>query len=44
VPDWQERFRRRFPPAPRFPDTRERAADVALPGLAVTEAPTVVKV
>jgi ABC-type branched-subunit amino acid transport system permease subunit len=44
VPDWQERFRRRFPPAPRFPDARERAADVALPGLAATEAPTVVKV
>jgi branched-chain amino acid transport system permease protein len=44
VPDWQERFRRRFPPAPRFPDTRERAPDVPLPGLAATEAPTVVKV
>jgi len=44
VPDWQERFRRRFPPAPRFPDARERAADVALPGPAATEAPTVVKV
>ena len=23
VPDWQERFRRRFPPAPRFPELPE---------------------
>jgi branched-chain amino acid transport system permease protein len=39
VLDWQERFRRRFPPPPRFPDARE---PVALPDLA--EAPTMVKV
>jgi branched-chain amino acid transport system permease protein len=38
VPDWQERFRRRFPPGPRFP-----VAEL-LPDLAATEAPTVVKV
>jgi ABC-type branched-subunit amino acid transport system permease subunit len=42
VPDWQERFRKRFPPAPRFPATPER---VALPELAATsEARTMVKV
>jgi branched-chain amino acid transport system permease protein len=40
VPDWQERFRRRFPPAPRFPD-KPAAADL-LPDLA--DAPTLVKV
>jgi branched-chain amino acid transport system permease protein len=44
VPDWQERFRRRFPPTPRFPDTPESAAAAPLPGLAATEAPTMVKV
>ena len=38
VPDWQERFRRRFPPAPRFP------AAEPLPDLAAAEAPTMVKV
>ena len=38
VPDWQERFRRRFPPAPRFPD-RPAPAPVDL-----AEAPTMVKV
>jgi len=43
VPDWQERFRRRFPPAPRFPDTPARATE-PLPGLAAAEAPTMVKV
>jgi ABC-type branched-subunit amino acid transport system permease subunit len=40
VPDWQERFRRRFPPAPRFPD-KPAPADL-LPDLA--DAPTLVKV
>jgi branched-chain amino acid transport system permease protein len=43
VPDWQERFRRRFPPAPRFPAEPERAAVAPLPSLAATEAPTMVK-
>src|SRR5439155_10266836 len=42
VPDWQERFRRRFPPAPRFPDAREPAGAKLLTDLA--EAPTMVKV
>jgi hypothetical protein len=41
VPDWQERLRKRFPPAPRFPDARE---PIALPELAAAEAPTMVKV
>jgi ABC-type branched-subunit amino acid transport system permease subunit len=41
VSDWQERFRKRFPPAPRFPDARE---PIALPEPAATEAPTMVKV
>src|SRR5947209_2116216 len=40
VPDWQERFRRRFPPPPRFPDAPEPAT---LPKLAASEAPTMVK-
>jgi branched-chain amino acid transport system permease protein len=44
VPDWQERFRRRFPPAPRFPDKPEPAAAEPLPDLAAAEAPTMVKV
>jgi hypothetical protein len=44
VPDWQERFRRRFPPAPRFPDGREPADIEPLPELAIAEAPTMVKV
>jgi branched-chain amino acid transport system permease protein len=43
VPDWQERFRRRFPPAPRFPDAPEPAAAEPLIGLAAAEAPTMVK-
>lgn len=34
VPDWQERVRRRFPPLPRFPETRKPA---------MSEAPTMVK-
>src|SRR5207244_2052291 len=38
VPDWQERFRKRFPPAPRFP------AAEPLPDVAAAEAPTLVKV
>jgi branched-chain amino acid transport system permease protein len=41
VPDWQERFRRRFPPAPRYPATPE---PVALPELAASDAPTLVNV
>jgi branched-chain amino acid transport system permease protein len=41
VPDWQERFRRRFPPASRFPAAPKRAAVEPLPDLA--EAPTMVK-
>jgi branched-chain amino acid transport system permease protein len=44
VPDWQERFRKRFPPPPRFPATPERPAVAPVPGLAAAEAPTVVKV
>jgi branched-chain amino acid transport system permease protein len=43
VPDWQERFRRRFPPPPRFPETPPAAAE-PLPSLAADEAPTMVKV
>ena len=42
VPDWQERFRRRFPPAPRFPNRPEPATAGPLPDLA--DAPTMVKV
>ncbi len=41
VPDWQERLRKRFPPAPRFPDAREA---FALPDRSAAEAPTMVKV
>jgi branched-chain amino acid transport system permease protein len=41
VPDWQERFRRRFPPPPRFPSSPEPAT---LPKLATSDAPTMVKV
>ncbi|HEV8462164.1 MAG TPA: ABC transporter permease [Gaiellaceae bacterium] len=40
VPDWQARFRKRFPPAPRFPATPV----VASPELAAADAPTMVKV
>jgi branched-chain amino acid transport system permease protein len=43
VPDWQERFRRRFPSPPRFPAAPEPAAAAPLPGLAATEAPTMVR-
>jgi len=39
VPDLQERVRRRFPPAPRFP-----VAAKPLPDLAAMEAPTMVRV
>jgi hypothetical protein len=38
VPDWQARFRKRFPPAPRFP------ASPPAPELVAAEAPTMVKV
>jgi branched-chain amino acid transport system permease protein len=41
VSDLQERFRKQFPPASRFPDT---PAPLALPDLAAAEAPTMVKV
>jgi branched-chain amino acid transport system permease protein len=44
VPDWQERFHRRFPLAPRFPVAPEPAAATPVPGLAAAEAPTMVKV
>lgn len=40
VSDLQERFRKQFPPAPRFPDA---PTPVTLPDLAATEAPTLVK-
>jgi branched-chain amino acid transport system permease protein len=43
VPDWQERFRRRFPPAPRFPVSPAPADAVPLPDLAASEAPTMVR-
>ena len=43
VPDWQERFRRRFPPAPRFPDRSEPTTE-SQPDAAAAEAPTLVKV
>src|SRR6267142_2013287 len=42
VPDWQERFRKRLPPEPRFPRARERPAVAPTPGLVTAEAPTVV--
>jgi branched-chain amino acid transport system permease protein len=41
VPDWQERFRKRFPAARRFPDAPK---PVAVPDVATSEAPTMVKV
>jgi branched-chain amino acid transport system permease protein len=41
VPDWEERFRRHFPTAPRFPAPPQ---PVALPELAASEAPTMVNV
>jgi branched-chain amino acid transport system permease protein len=41
VPDWQERFRKRFPAAPRFPATPEPPA--AVPEFAAAEAPTMVR-
>ncbi len=44
VPDWQARFRRWFPPPPRFPDTPKPSAVEPLPGLAAAEAQTMVKV
>jgi branched-chain amino acid transport system permease protein len=43
VPDWQERFRKRFPPAPRFPVAPPKPAAVA-PVLNPAEATTMVKV
>ncbi len=44
VPDWQERFRRRFPPPPRFPEAPEPATATPLPDLAAAETPTIVNV
>jgi branched-chain amino acid transport system permease protein len=41
VPDWQERFRRWFPAAPRFPAT---PAEPVVLDLAASEAPTMVKI
>ncbi|HVS84175.1 MAG TPA: ABC transporter permease [Gaiellaceae bacterium] len=46
VPDWQERFRRKFPPRPRFPRAPEPERVELLPepaALAAADAPTVVK-
>jgi branched-chain amino acid transport system permease protein len=42
VPDWQERFRKRFPAEPRFPATPEPAVAARVPELAAAEAPTLV--
>jgi branched-chain amino acid transport system permease protein len=44
VPDWQARFRKRFPPAPRFPSTPESLAVEPMPNLTAADAPTVVNV
>jgi branched-chain amino acid transport system permease protein len=44
VPDWQGRFRKRFPPAPRFPGPPESLAVEPMPNLTASEAPTVVNV
>ena len=46
VPDWQERFRKRFPPEPRFPRAPEPPAVAPRPDLAAAEAeaPTMVKI
>jgi branched-chain amino acid transport system permease protein len=46
VPDWQDRFRKRFPAQPRFPAPPERPAAAPVPELAAAaaaEQPTVVK-
>ncbi|HZS29849.1 MAG TPA: branched-chain amino acid ABC transporter permease, partial [Gaiellaceae bacterium] len=44
VVDWQERFRKRFPPGPRFPGSRE-APTTVLPVIEpAADSPTVVKV
>ncbi|HVH51447.1 MAG TPA: branched-chain amino acid ABC transporter permease, partial [Gaiellaceae bacterium] len=42
VPDWQERFRKRFPPEPRFPATPDLPIAVTMPELVAAEAPTLV--
>jgi branched-chain amino acid transport system permease protein len=44
VPDWQERFRKRFPAQPRFPRAPDSPAVAPTPDLAAAEAPTMVKV
>ena len=41
VPDWQERFRKHFPPQSRFPEAPPLAA---LAGVPASEQKTVVKV
>ena len=44
VPDWQERFRKRFPSAPRFPTAPAPPAVAATTELAAADAPTMVKI
>lgn len=44
VPDWQERFRKLFPPEPRFPRTPRPAVVAPAPDLAAADAPTMVKI
>ena len=44
VPDWQERFRRWFPPPARFPDIPAPTAAEPLPDRVAADAPTMVKV
>ena len=44
VPDWQERFRKRFPSPPRFPVAPAPPALAAAPDVAAAEAPTMVKI
>jgi len=46
VPDWQERFRKRFPAEPRFPAAPEPPAAAPMPepaAVAAAEMPTLVK-
>ncbi len=44
VPDWQERFRRRFPAPPRFPAAVEPLAVAPSPDLTLADEPTLVKI